>query len=639
MKAKPAAAAKKSEPCASTASDGTLKCALAAVDALGRTHAVHTTLRRGAKAPMHVTWSVADDGRVKVIEYVKGKRTAERFEGEAVEHTKLCPRCGGNQCEPGDCLYAMRPGSLADKCTKCGLEMGEHDGKKCPKPKKNVLGIGEFPIAPVTADDPRLTVARDEDDESDDPLDDEVRSDADRDLARQMREDREAHASELKHDESVDNGRIVIEPPDGQTYELGYEVGETVPVNEGPQGQLICGYPRHPAAALFQLLEGEQLTALADSIEANGQRDRIVLVTVGGKTSILDGSNRGIACEMRKIKPQFVHYEGPKDLDSLVTYSMDKNKHRRHQEPSVLAMVAVDAGLLLGRGNPGDRETGRSAGLMTQAQVGKKLGVSERLIRKAVVVRDRGTEKVKEAVRKGKLAVDAAEQVSRLPSAKQDEIADEALARTSQTRSGRVRSLVRQEEKRAVVRKINDGRVLPMPDGPFGVIYADYPWLFENSDQHEGSRGHMGYPPMTLEEIIAHARETRSRAAESCILALWTTNWHIVKQMSHVLDAYGAEHRTVITWPKEHAGVGTWPRGKTEHLVIASIGAPVHTLNELTTLLESYAQREHSRKPDEVADLLLKHCAGPHLELFGREQREGWAVWGAEPRKFASEAA
>jgi N6-adenosine-specific RNA methylase IME4 len=62
-------------------------------------------------------------------------------------------------------------------------------------------------------------------------------------------------------------------------------------------------------------------------------------------------------------------------------------------------------------------------------------------------------------------------------------------------------------------------------------------------------------------------------------------------------------------------------------------------LNEVSTLLPAYALREHSRKPDEVAELLLKHCSGPHLELFGREPRAGWIVWGAETQKFASEAA
>jgi hypothetical protein len=96
----------------------------------------------------------------------------------------------------------------------------------------------------------------------------------------------------------------------------------------------------------------------------------------------------------------------------------------------------------LPRGNPG--KTGRSAGLKTQAERGKAARVSERLVRKAETVHDKGTAKLNEAVLTGKMAVDAAELVSKLPAEKQDELADEALAKKEgEMRGGRVRSLVK----------------------------------------------------------------------------------------------------------------------------------------------------------------------------------------------------
>ena len=37
----------------------------------------------------------------------------------------------------------------------------------------------------------------------------------------------------------------------------------------------------------------------------------------------------------------------------------------------------------------------------------------------------------------------------------------------------------------------------------------------------------------------------------------------------------------------------------------------------------------HSRKPDEVAaHKERKPYAGPYLELFARQRREGWDAWG-----------
>ena len=39
-------------------------------------------------------------------------------------------------------------------------------------------------------------------------------------------------------------------------------------------------------------------------------------------------------------------------------------------------------------------------------------------------------------------------------------------------------------------------------------------------------------------------------------------------------------------------------------------------------------KREHSRKPDELYDVIEACSRGPYLELFGRGKREGWTVWG-----------
>ena len=41
-------------------------------------------------------------------------------------------------------------------------------------------------------------------------------------------------------------------------------------------------------------------------------------------------------------------------------------------------------------------------------------------------------------------------------------------------------------------------------------------------------------------------------------------------------------------------------------------------------------KREHSRKPDELYDIIEQCSPGPHLELFARHQREGWVQWGDE---------
>lgn len=41
-------------------------------------------------------------------------------------------------------------------------------------------------------------------------------------------------------------------------------------------------------------------------------------------------------------------------------------------------------------------------------------------------------------------------------------------------------------------------------------------------------------------------------------------------------------------------------------------------------------KREHSRKPDEIYDIIEECSPGPYLELFARFRRSGWDQWGNE---------
>jgi N6-adenosine-specific RNA methylase IME4 len=41
-------------------------------------------------------------------------------------------------------------------------------------------------------------------------------------------------------------------------------------------------------------------------------------------------------------------------------------------------------------------------------------------------------------------------------------------------------------------------------------------------------------------------------------------------------------------------------------------------------------RRAHSRKPDEVYERIEELLAGPYIELFARQRREGWNCWGDE---------
>jgi N6-adenosine-specific RNA methylase IME4 len=81
-------------------------------------------------------------------------------------------------------------------------------------------------------------------------------------------------------------------------------------------------------------------------------------------------------------------------------------------------------------------------------------------------------------------------------------------------------------------------------------------------------------------------------------------------------------------------GTGEWLRGQTEHCMLAVRGKPVFLHGKHTTVLKA-ARREHSRKPEEFYTLVEATCAGGKVELFCRQQRDGWQLYGNETCKFS----
>jgi N6-adenosine-specific RNA methylase IME4 len=162
-----------------------------------------------------------------------------------------------------------------------------------------------------------------------------------------------------------------------------------------------------------------------------------------------------------------------------------------------------------------------------------------------------------------------------------------------------------------------------LPTGPFQVIVADPPWQYDTGSS-------LPYPTMPLEEI--KAMPVRDIADENAILWLWTTNAHLPVAFD-VVEAWGFEYKALLTWVKDRMGTGEWLRGQTEHCMLAARGKPVFLHENHSTVLEA-ARREHSRKPEEFYALVEATCPGAKVELFCRQHRNGWHVYGNETNKF-----
>lgn len=590
--------AKPVTPCPSTASGGVLKCVLEA----GHAGGIHSS--NAGKARQYATWALDGDGRIKVTTFVSKRKDSEWTEDPPV-NVKLAA--------VGYCGAKFESYARADDT--CVLVAGHEGGHENTSTGTREVDPDEHFKAQSTKV-PALT----------------------------------DNCPKCKHELGEHDGTKCPKPTPAKKVSKIFTETERAamakkesPPPTSPKVTKIGEHEVHPAAALFPMIGDAEYPSFLEDIRANGQRKRIVRI---GKL-ILDGRNRLRACLEVGVEPLFRAFgDDPSDGSDPIAFVVSENIHRRHLNETQRAFVGAELvpmyeaqakeRMLAGRSDPSPNA---GQGKATE-QAARAVNVGKTSIEAALKVnRDGAPEVIAAAKERGQMKVSTAAQLATLPKQKQREIADKLGG--GELRSGKVRALVNQEKKRAVVQRINEQKVAPLPMGPFGVIYGDYPWPYDNSDQHEGSRGHLGYPTMTLEQIVEHARETATRAAKDCVIALWVTNLHVVN-IGRVVEAFGASHHTMLTWPKPKAGVGSWPRGQTEHVVIASIGSPVHTLNEITTLLKSYQPEhpgEHSSKPAEVAELLRKHCSGPFLELFARGPREGFEVWGAETSKFETEAA
>jgi N6-adenosine-specific RNA methylase IME4 len=168
----------------------------------------------------------------------------------------------------------------------------------------------------------------------------------------------------------------------------------------------------------------------------------------------------------------------------------------------------------------------------------------------------------------------------------------------------------------------------PLPGkGPYRVITCDVPWPYEKRDSDPSHRAALPYPTTSIADICK-LQVVPSIAAADCILWFWVTNHHM-REAFTVLDAWGFEQKTILTWVKDRFGTGDWLRGQTEHCLMCVRGKPVVELTNQTTFLHAPV-RGHSAKPVEFYELIESLCPAPrYADLFSRyRHNDSWDCHG-----------
>ena len=144
-------------------------------------------------------------------------------------------------------------------------------------------------------------------------------------------------------------------------------------------------------AALFPMLDEDDLAALAEDIKEHGLRTPIQVDADG---RLVDGRNRQSACDRAGVEPQYQVLNG-EDIEALI---WSNNGKRRHMSKGQMAMVAAEQ--LFSAAEKG-KETG------TREHAARAAGVTEGRLSQAVMVHHYAPHEVSDVIA-GKVKLDSA---------------------------------------------------------------------------------------------------------------------------------------------------------------------------------------------------------------------------------------
>lgn len=171
----------------------------------------------------------------------------------------------------------------------------------------------------------------------------------------------------------------------------------------------------------------------------------------------------------------------------------------------------------------------------------------------------------------------------------------------------------------------------------FDVLLIDPPWTFQTfSDKGKGKSAENHYDCMTLEDIAN--LPISSIASDNSIMFLWTTG-PMLEATFPIITRWGFKYQTIgFCWAKQckkqndkdHFGMGYYTRSNVELCLIATRGKPKR-VSASVRQLQRLPVEEHSKKPDKFRELIVELMGDiPRVELFARQECEGWVSLGLE---------
>ena len=172
----------------------------------------------------------------------------------------------------------------------------------------------------------------------------------------------------------------------------------------------------------------------------------------------------------------------------------------------------------------------------------------------------------------------------------------------------------------------------------YDLILADPPWKQSKggrkSVRPESSGKQLDYPVCSLEEIKEHLRQTVNLTGENSVLFLWTIDKYLF-EAQQIAEELGYKLHARMIWNKVTGIPAAFTvRFGHEYLLYMYKGklTPVAT-NERGKIHTVFTEQvtKHSKKPQisyEIINRLYPDLR--KIELYAREERENYDVWGNE---------
>jgi N6-adenosine-specific RNA methylase IME4 len=172
----------------------------------------------------------------------------------------------------------------------------------------------------------------------------------------------------------------------------------------------------------------------------------------------------------------------------------------------------------------------------------------------------------------------------------------------------------------------------------YGIIYADPPWEIGKggmkSVRPHSSGGKLDYPTLPLDEIEKILFNATLLSDENCNLFLWTIDKYLFQAQKIAENICYKLHARMI-WDKitgipasfdirfGHEYLLWLYRGKLQPVNVIERGKIHSVFHEQV--------KSHSQKPEIAYQIIERLYPGTmKLELFARNKRDGWDVWGNE---------